>query len=373
MSWKIELAEEFPHVTFGRQHLADMWLSVFEGDSYFGSVVVTWRPMELEEQIGRELTTVFPECSAAAVAAVRRWIDSGAEGHEVGTRYKIEGPAIDMAARLPFELNVKGAQLAQWSGFGFSELRALVLAALNDAVESLQDEGAALERARRDLQIGDDEYMRLMTRLEREGVIDAAMQSDGVGRAAAFVFRGITQSGRVEANARGEAVSSVGQQSVPSTRGRVFVSHAGAESDFGDLFVDRILKQLLGLRPDDIFYSSRPETAPAMGENWFEFIRDELRTASVTVVLLTEAYWLSPMSMLETGAALVHGDALYLRRSPAVERDVLGNLQIADASEPEQIMQLVVDLASRLGKRLNQVDANRVVNAFATEVSSQDD
>lgn len=151
----------------------------------------------------------------------------------------------------------------------------------------------------------------------------------------------------------------------------VFVSHAGSDRAFADLFVDQILRIGCGLTDNDFFYSSDPSTGVPGGTEWFGGILEELRQKPAAIVLVTEGFWESPMCLLEAGAALINADALIVRQKQRVGRDVLGAVQGYDADKEPSLLQLIDDICARVGKPRSAARASKATSGLIAAQNDQ--
>ena len=84
---------------------------------------------------------------------------------------------------------------------------------------------------------------------------------------------------------------------------RVFVSHASADAELVDKFVDRLLRNGCNLGPDDLFYSSGEDTGVPSGEDLIATVRKEVSDATLVIAVITPTYQTRPICIAELGAA----------------------------------------------------------------------
>lgn len=142
----------------------------------------------------------------------------------------------------------------------------------------------------------------------------------------------------------------------PAKPPRVFVSHAGADSQLADLFVKEILRMGLSLSANEIFYTSGPATAVPAGSVWFATIEQELKDADVVLSLLTDSYLESLLCTLELGAAWITGKLLIVAFND--DWGPLGSLQLYRGGEPAKLDALAKDVSGRLASDFNVVTWN---------------
>jgi hypothetical protein len=84
---------------------------------------------------------------------------------------------------------------------------------------------------------------------------------------------------------------------------RVFVSHASADAELVDKFVDTLLRNGCNLGPDDLFYSSGEDTGVPSGEDLIATVRREVSDATLVIAVITPTYQTRPICIAELGAA----------------------------------------------------------------------
>lgn len=128
---------------------------------------------------------------------------------------------------------------------------------------------------------------------------------------------------------------------------RVFVSHANADKDYVDGFVNNVLIRGAGLTTSDIFYSSAPDTGIRSGQNLMEIVRNEAGNSQLVIALVTPIYQTRPVCVAELGAAWARQVLLPLM-APGMKRSelegVLPGLLIESADEERALN----DLADRI-------------------------
>ena len=84
---------------------------------------------------------------------------------------------------------------------------------------------------------------------------------------------------------------------------KVFVSHASADKEFVDHFVDTILRIGLGLNGESIFYSSERDTGISSGKDAIATVRKQVGKATLVIAIITPIYQTRPICIAELGAA----------------------------------------------------------------------
>ncbi|MCP3098998.1 toll/interleukin-1 receptor domain-containing protein [Myxococcus sp. K15C18031901] len=88
----------------------------------------------------------------------------------------------------------------------------------------------------------------------------------------------------------------------PSTR-PLFISHAAADKDLVNFFIDTILIRGIGVSQEAIFNTSATSGPIAPGSNFTEDIRHALREAEFIIAVITPLYFQRAFTMAELGAA----------------------------------------------------------------------
>jgi hypothetical protein len=82
----------------------------------------------------------------------------------------------------------------------------------------------------------------------------------------------------------------------------VFVSHATADAALVRALVD-FLVDGVGVPADEIFCSSLPEFGIPTGQNFLEYMRDQIDESLIVVMLMSPSYMASPFCQAELGAS----------------------------------------------------------------------
>lgn len=108
---------------------------------------------------------------------------------------------------------------------------------------------------------------------------------------------------------------------------KVFISHASKDKEIVDAFIDDLLVGALAVKVTDIFCTSTDGTKIPSGEDWRNQIRENLKEAKVTFLIITPNYKESEICLNEMGAAWVlSGKTIPLIVDP-VDYDSVGVLQ----------------------------------------------
>ena len=90
----------------------------------------------------------------------------------------------------------------------------------------------------------------------------------------------------------------------------VFVSHASADQQIVSMFVEEVLISGMGLRSEEVFYSSDEDTGVENGKDIPEAIRTGLLEAKVFIMMVSDSYRRSEVCLNEMGAAWIRDDLL---------------------------------------------------------------
>jgi hypothetical protein len=126
---------------------------------------------------------------------------------------------------------------------------------------------------------------------------------------------------------------------------KLFISHANLDKGYCDLLVDLIID--VGVKREDIFYSSFDETGVTLGEDLLDFIRDEFTCDRNVYVLfmLSNNFYESKVCLAEMGASWVSSfDYLPILIPPTSFEDIKGvikpsknSMKINDSSKLEAL------------------------------------
>lgn len=89
----------------------------------------------------------------------------------------------------------------------------------------------------------------------------------------------------------------------PNTLLKVFISHASKDDLVGKEVIN--LLQLIGVKHQQIFYTSAAGYGIPLGKDWVETLRSEVSNEGMVISLLSENYFGSQICLLEMGATWV--------------------------------------------------------------------
>ena len=92
-------------------------------------------------------------------------------------------------------------------------------------------------------------------------------------------------------------------QDESSIRKLVFISHKSDDKKYGDALRNYLIG--LGLRDDQLIYTSHPLNKIPLGENIYEYLRKNIHAGIFMIILWSDKYLESPACLNEMGAAWV--------------------------------------------------------------------
>lgn len=129
---------------------------------------------------------------------------------------------------------------------------------------------------------------------------------------------------------------------------KVFVSHASADQDYADSFVNDLLVRGARIPLEDVFYSSAADTGVASGRPLIAEVQKQVAGATLILALVTPTFQTRPVCVAELGAAWGMG-RLFPLMSPGMDRSslegVLPGLAIRSSSEEGALDELAQALA----------------------------
>lgn len=134
----------------------------------------------------------------------------------------------------------------------------------------------------------------------------------------------------------------------------VFVSHATADRDLVEQFVDIILKSC-GLTEDDIFVSSIPGMDIPAGSDLLAAVRAEVSDTTLVIAVITPTYPTRPVCVAELGAAWGVSGKLLPVLAPSIKRDqlegVLAGMKVDYLNEEKALDEIAGRIEVETGRR----------------------
>jgi hypothetical protein len=155
----------------------------------------------------------------------------------------------------------------------------------------------------------------------------------------------------------------------PPQAGRtVFVSHASADRALVD-GLTTMLQTAIGLGPHQLFYTSGRGTGVPPGKNFVEYIRDQIRSTTFVVAVITEAFRDSEFCLAELGAVWVSADKDFFPICvPPVQPSSLGavltGIQVANVEERSHLIELLTRVSKHFGREYNAPAGDAAVSRF---------
>ena len=100
-----------------------------------------------------------------------------------------------------------------------------------------------------------------------------------------------------------QTVISPTQQSMSSSKKRIFISHASKDGELIGKFVDSIFLLGMGMDSEIIAYTSREDTGVPAGDSIPQFIQDNIACADIVLLMISDNYKKSEVCLNEMGAA----------------------------------------------------------------------
>ncbi len=131
---------------------------------------------------------------------------------------------------------------------------------------------------------------------------------------------------------------------------KVFISHSSNDKKLLDEFVDKILKQACGLSNENIAYTSIHSTGVNLGDGIPRFIKDNLKTSSLVLFMISDNYRKSEVCLNEMGAAWAFERKTLSILLPNMQFDKLGWLTSFNKAikiDDEEGLDTLFDMLSR--------------------------
>jgi len=148
----------------------------------------------------------------------------------------------------------------------------------------------------------------------------------------------------------------------------LFVSHAWADRELTDLFVEKVLRLGCGIPADQIVYTSRTSMGVPGGSDFRAYIRGRAEGASLVIAIVTDDFLSSAFCMNEVGAAWVLSKDFYPIATPTLPFSrldgVLPGLQVNRMDRPGVLDDLAERVTSALGITRNGAEWGAHVRTF---------
>ncbi len=140
------------------------------------------------------------------------------------------------------------------------------------------------------------------------------------------------------------------QSSIPTSKKRIFISHASKDKELIGKFVDFIFILGMGMDSEIIAYTSREDTGIPAGESIPQFIQDNVACADIVLLMISGSYKNSEVCLNEMGAAWALNKHIIQILLPNTSFDKLGwlcsldkALKIDDADSLDGLCEVFAD------------------------------
>ena len=140
------------------------------------------------------------------------------------------------------------------------------------------------------------------------------------------------------------------QSSIPTSKKRIFISHASKDGELIGKFVDLIFLLGMGIDSEIIVYTSREDTGVPAGESIPQFIQDNIACADIVLLMISDNYKSSEVCLNEMGAAWALNKHIIQILLPNTSFDKLGwlcsldkALKIDDAGSIDGLCEVFAD------------------------------
>ena len=134
----------------------------------------------------------------------------------------------------------------------------------------------------------------------------------------------------------------------------IFISHAAADRELADEFVDKIVRLGCDVPRESIFYSSGADTGVPSGEDLNSYVRAQARDAKLVVALLTPIFQSRPFCIAELGSAWSRVGNLFPLAAPQLERTdldgVLAGMTVREMTDESALDELHERISEAIGR-----------------------
>ena len=155
------------------------------------------------------------------------------------------------------------------------------------------------------------------------------------------------------------------QSSIPTSKKRIFISHASKDGELIGKFVDSIFLLGMGMDSEIIAYTSREDTGVPAGESIPQFIQENIACADIVLLMISDNYKNSEVCLNEMGAAWALNKLIIQVLLPNTSFDKLGwlcsldkALKIDDADSIDGLCEVFTDKLD-IGIKLSAWNRNK--------------
>lgn len=150
---------------------------------------------------------------------------------------------------------------------------------------------------------------------------------------------------------------------------KIFISHSSKDEPVVTAFIDKILNGGLGIKREDIFYTSGKDTGPKSGDDFRKAIKDKLIGAVAVIQIISRNYKESEVCLNEMGAAWVLSNKVIPFILEPIHYDNVGFIhnttQLLKLNDAEDLYKFQDDHPDLYeDRRINQTNYHRQVNEF---------
>lgn len=156
---------------------------------------------------------------------------------------------------------------------------------------------------------------------------------------------------------------------------KVFISHASVDKSIISIFVEKVLRLVLGLKPEQIFYSSDESTGVMPGDSIPEYIATGIAEADIVLLMFSDNYRKSEVCLNEMGAAWALQKNPIPVLLPGCEYNSIGWLLLQNKGiklvDKQQVASLIERIANVLKLQFNLTDLVSNLDYFVSTISDQ--
>ncbi len=156
---------------------------------------------------------------------------------------------------------------------------------------------------------------------------------------------------------------------------KLFISHASKDKRLATAFVHTFLKEVVGVPIDQIFYTSHSATGIEAGRNFRSEIKQQLESAGLVILLISENFSKSQYCIAEMGGAWALGLETIPIHIPPLDQNssgqLLATLHRIKATDRSGLIKLRGQLRKKLnleGVKLDEVMWIEALDAFIRKV-----
>jgi hypothetical protein len=134
----------------------------------------------------------------------------------------------------------------------------------------------------------------------------------------------------------------------------IFISHAAADRELANEFVDKIVRLGCNVPHESIFYTSGPDTGVPGGEDLNSYVRKQAGDAKLVIALITPTFQSRPFCIAELGSAWSRVGNLFPLAAPQLERTdldgVLAGMTVREMTDESALDELHGRISEVVGR-----------------------